>query len=98
MRSPVTNNWHYVNIRRKTGSQNVFIWKNKANVEWELTFLEEEKNQVLKFKVGNNPYTKHGYHEARLFTDNKIRIEGPYKEMYTKKEAITTGFLKSTSA
>merc|ERR1712025_278543 len=89
VRSPVTNDWHYVSIRRK--SENVFTWKNKADVQWDLIFLEEERGGVLKFKVGDNPYTKHGYHEARLFTENTIKIEGPYKEMYTKKEATTPG-------
>ena len=47
---PASNDWHYVSISKK--EENVFTWKNKAGVEWGLTFIEEESSGVLKFKVG----------------------------------------------
>ena len=43
--------WHYATIS-KSGAENSFTWKNKAGVEWELTFIGEESSGVLKFKVG----------------------------------------------
>ena len=49
-----SNDWHYVSISRQIGSQNVYIWKNKAGFEWDLIFLKEEGVGVLKFKVGEN--------------------------------------------
>ena len=49
---PASNDWHYVSIIKK--KENVFTWRNKAGVEWGLTFVEEELSGVLKFKVGEN--------------------------------------------
>ena len=48
---PPSNDWHYASISR-SGAENSFTWKNKAGVEWELTFVGEESSGVLKFKVG----------------------------------------------
>ena len=57
---PPSNEWHYVTISKKVGSQNIFTWRNKAGVEWDLIYLEEESSSgVLKFKVGENcPFNK----------------------------------------
>merc|ERR1711973_655906 len=33
---PSSNDWHFVKITAKPGSDKVFIWKNKAGVAWEL--------------------------------------------------------------
>merc|ERR1711872_1078208 len=33
---PSSNDWHFVKITAKPGSDKVFIWKNKAGVTWEL--------------------------------------------------------------
>jgi len=81
-----SNDWHYASISR-SGAENSFTWKNKAGVEWELTFIGEESSGVLKFKVGDNcPYKEQGYAEARLFKKKTtIEIEGP-AGMYTKQE------------
>ena len=53
MCDPPTNDWHYINIRQsQNGSENIFTWKNKANVEWDLIFVEEESTYDFKFQVG----------------------------------------------
>ena len=52
MCDPPTNDWHYINIRGQNGSENIFTWKNKANVEWDLIFVEEESTYDFKFQVG----------------------------------------------
>ena len=53
MCNPPTNDWHYINIRQsQNGSENIFTWKNKANVEWDLIFVEEESTYDFKFQVG----------------------------------------------
>ena len=49
---PPSNDWHYVSIRAQSGSENLFSWKNKAGVEWDLIFVEEESSGVFKFQVG----------------------------------------------
>ena len=49
---PPSNDWHYVSIRGQSGSENLFSWKNKAGVEWDLIFVEEESSGVFKFQVG----------------------------------------------
>ena len=49
---PASNDWHYVSIRGQISSQNIFTWKNKAGVEWDLIFIEEESSGVYKFEVG----------------------------------------------
>ena len=49
---PPSNDWHYVSIRGQNGSENIFLWKNKAGVEWDLIFVEEESTGVFKFQVG----------------------------------------------
>ena len=50
---PPSNNWHYVSIRGKIGSENIFTWRNKAGVEWDLILVEDDwKSGVLKFQVG----------------------------------------------
>ena len=80
---PSSNDWHFVKITAKPGSDKVFtidreyvylnlrvcsnlhfhyspsssakvfIWKNKAGVEWELILTNMEENDgVLVFKVG----------------------------------------------
>ena len=52
MCDPPTNDWHYINIRQsQNGSENIFTWKNKANVEWDLIFVEEESTYDFKFEV-----------------------------------------------
>jgi len=85
---PPSNIWHYVSIRSQTGSENIFTWRNKAGVEWDIILVEDDwKSGVLKFQVGENcPYNteEHGYTEARLFTNNGIEIEGP-GGIYTKE-------------
>jgi len=84
---PPSNDWHYVSIRGQSGSENLFSWKNKAGVEWDLIFVEEESSGVFKFQVGENcPYYTDGYTEARLFTNNAIEIEGP-GGIYTKQKS-----------
>merc|ERR1712180_528483 len=84
---PSSNDWHYVKITAKPGSDRVFIWKNKAGVAWELILTNMEENDgVLVFKVGEDcPYVQLGYTQARLFVrEDKIEIEGP-NGIYTKK-------------
>merc|ERR1712186_67445 len=82
---PASNDWHYVTIRGQISSQNIFTWRNKAGVEWDLIFLEEESSGVYKFEVGENcPYYTDGYTEARLFTNTRNEIEGP-GGMFTKQ-------------
>merc|ERR1712055_311848 len=84
---PSSNDWHFVKITAKPGSDKVFIWKNKAGVAWELILTNmEENNGVLVFKVGEDcPYVLLGYTQARLFVrEDKIEIEGP-NGIYTKK-------------
>ena len=54
MCDPPTNDWHYINIlQSQNGSENIFTWKNKANVEWDLIFVEEESTYGFKFQVEN---------------------------------------------
>merc|ERR1712010_254267 len=52
---PASNDWHYVSISKK--EENVFTWKNKAGVEWDLVFSGEEWDGAVRFK-------KDGYTEA----------------------------------
>merc|ERR1711973_203042 len=84
---PSSNDWHFVKITAKPGSDKVFIWKNKAGVAWELILTNMEENDgVLVFKVGEDcPYMQLGYTQARLFLrQDRIEIEGP-NGIYTKK-------------
>merc|ERR1719474_98719 len=84
---PSSNDWHFVKITAKPGSEKVFIWKNKAGVTWELILTSMEENDgVVVFKVGEDcPYMQMGYTQARLFVrEDKIEIEGPHG-IYTKK-------------
>merc|ERR1711962_1656048 len=84
---PSSNDWHFVKITAKPGSDKVFIWKNKAGVEWELILTNMEENSgMLAFKVGEDcPYMQLGYTQARLFVrEDRIEIEGPHG-IYTKK-------------
>merc|ERR1712116_40406 len=86
---PSSNDWHFVKITAKPGSDKVFIWKNKAGVAWELNLTNMEENfgvLLLVFKVGEDcPYVQLGYTQARLFVrEDKIEIEGP-NGIYTKK-------------
>ena len=55
-RASPSNDWHYVTISKK--NENVFIWKNKAGVEWDLTLDGEERVGVLRFKVRLEMSTK----------------------------------------
>merc|ERR1739845_223515 len=84
--TPSSNDWHFVKITAKPGSDKVFIWKNKAGVEWELILTNMENDGVVVFKVGEDcPYMQLGYTQARLFVrEDKIEIEGP-NGIYTKK-------------
>merc|ERR1711962_1289344 len=34
-----SNDWHYVKITAQPGSDKVFLWRNKAGVEWELVLI-----------------------------------------------------------
>merc|ERR1712055_181486 len=85
-----SNDWHYVKITAKPGSDKVFLWRNKAGVEWELVLIDEKKTEdgapMLVFKVGEDClYLHNGYTQARLFVKgDKIEIEGPHG-LYTKK-------------
>merc|ERR1711973_435534 len=84
---PSSNDWHFVKITAKPGSDKVFIWKNKAGVAWELILTNMEENDgVLVFKVGDGcPYMQLGYTQARIFVrEDRIEIEGP-NGIYTKK-------------
>merc|ERR1712168_1021622 len=86
---PSSNDWHFVKITAKPGSDKVFIWKNKAGVTWELILTNMEESDgvlLLVFKVGEDcPYVQLGYTQARLFVrKDKIEIEGP-NGIYTKK-------------
>merc|ERR1712126_139402 len=83
---PSSNDWHFVKINAKPGSDKVFIWKNKAGVTWELILTNMENDGVVVFKVGEDcPYMQLGYTQARLFVrEDKIEIEGP-NGIYTKK-------------
>merc|ERR1712126_385671 len=83
---PSSNDWHFVKITAKPGSDKVFIWKNKAGVTWELILTNMENDGVVVFKVGEDcPYMQLGYTQARLFVrEDKIEIEGP-NGIYTKK-------------
>merc|ERR1711928_226130 len=86
---PSSNDWHFVKITAKPGSDKVFIWKNKAGVAWELILTSMEENfgvLLLVFKVGEDcPYMQMGYTQARLFVrEDKIEVEGP-NGIYTKK-------------
>merc|ERR1711962_27751 len=85
-----SNDWHYVKITAKPGSDKVFLWRNKAGVEWELVLIDEKETEngvpMLVFKVGEDClYLQNGYTQARLFVKgDKIEIEGPHG-LYTKK-------------
>merc|ERR1711962_760303 len=85
-----SNDWHYVKITAKPGSDKVFLWRNKAGVEWELVLIDEKKTKdgvpMLLFKVGEDClYLQNGHTQARLFVKgDKIEIEGPHG-LYTKK-------------
>merc|ERR1711962_426647 len=85
-----SNDWHYVKITAKPGSDKVFLWRNKAGVEWELVLINEKETKngvpMLVFKVGEDClYLQNGYTQARLFVKgDKIEIEGPHG-LYTKK-------------
>merc|ERR1711962_1566357 len=86
---PSSNDWHFVKITAKPGSDKVFIWKNKAGVTWELILTNMEENfgvLLLVFEVGEDcPYVQLGYTQAQLFVrEDKIEIEGP-NGIYTKK-------------
>jgi len=83
---PATNNWHYVSISKK--KENLYNWKNKAGIEWDLILIGEESGGVVTFKVGDNcGYKKGGYTEARLFAKgDTIEIEGPYGTTFTKEK------------
>merc|ERR1711872_1098387 len=83
---PSSNDWHFVKITAKPGSDKVFIWKNKAGVTWELILTNMENDGVVVLKVGEDcPYMQLGYTQARLFVrEDKIEIEGP-NGIYTKK-------------
>merc|ERR1711973_829635 len=83
---PSSNDWHFVKITAKPGSDKVFIWKNKAGVTWELILTNMENDGVVVFEVGEDcPYMQLGYTQARLFVrEDKIEIEGP-NGIYTKK-------------
>ena len=48
---PPSNDWHYVSIRGQKGSENLFLWKNKAGVEWDLVLGGDESGGRLTFKV-----------------------------------------------
>merc|ERR1719222_1836629 len=74
---PASNDWHYVRISKK--EENVFTWKNKAGVEWDLVFSGEERDGAVRFEVGDNClYKKDGYTEALLYAKgDSITIEGP---------------------
>merc|ERR1711934_1246767 len=80
---PASNDWHYVSISKK--EENVFTWKNKAGVEWDLVFSGEEWDGAVRFKVGDNClYKKDGYTEALLSArGDSIEIKGP-DGMFTK--------------
>merc|ERR1712055_552788 len=80
---PASNDWHYVSISKK--EENVFTWKNKAGVEWDLVLSGEERDGAVRFKVGDNClYKKDGYTEALLSAKgDSIEIEGP-SGMFTK--------------
>merc|ERR1711962_965707 len=85
-----SNDWHYAKITAKPGSDKVFLWRNKAGVEWELVLIDEKKTKdgvpTLVFKVGEDClYLQNGYTQARLFVKgDKVEIEGPHG-LYTKK-------------
>merc|ERR1711973_870453 len=85
-----SNDWHYVKITAKPGSDKVFLWRNKAGVEWELVLIDEKETEngvpMLVFKVGEDClYLQNGYTQARLFVKgDKVEIEGPHG-LYTKK-------------
>ena len=49
---PATNNWHYVSISKSKG--NLYTWKNKAGIEWDLILIGEESGGVVTFKVGRS--------------------------------------------
>jgi len=85
-----SNDWHYAKITAQPGSDKVFLWRNKAGVEWELVLIDEKETEngvpMLVFKVGEDClYLQNGYTQARLFVKgDKIEIEGPHG-LYTKK-------------
>ena len=49
---PAFNKWHDVSISKKSGE--VFTWKNRAGVEWDLILVGEESGGVVKFEVRRN--------------------------------------------
>ena len=49
---PGSNEWHDVSISKKSGE--VFTWKNRAGVEWDLILVGEESGGVVKFEVRMN--------------------------------------------
>merc|ERR1712055_271032 len=81
---PASNDWHYVSISKK---ENVFTWKNKAGVEWDLVFSGEERDGAVRFEVGDKClYKKDGYTEALLSArGDSIEIKGP-SGMFTKEK------------
>jgi len=82
---PASNDWHYVSISKK--EENIFTWKNKAGVEWDL-LQPKESSGVVIFQVGDNcPYKKDGYTEAKLsIKEDTIEIDGPQGSVFTKEK------------
>ena len=93
-----SNNWHYVSISRQNSSLNIFTWKNKAGVEWDLIFVEEESSGVFKFNTGeNNPYYNYGYTYVRLIVKDTTEIRGPPGHDFTFTKRLTKTLGQDTS-
>ena len=51
------NDWHFVEITNPTGDGQNFLWKNRADVEWDLTAKYNASGVIEAFDVGENcPY------------------------------------------
>ena len=100
---PIVNNYHFVNITTAPRA-NVYIWRARNGVEWSLTLVSSEEDEeegmgTLTFDVGDdNPYYEKGYTSAKLYYDtDEVKIEGPFKEMFTKLGGSSASAVATTS-
>ena len=75
---PATNDWHYVTITYDS-LNSVYLWKNKANIEWKL-YPTENENQ-LRVDESVSYYNSHSWKTAEVTNKG---IYGPHRELYTR--------------
>ena len=75
---PARNNWHYVTITYNS-LNSVYLWKNKANVEWKLYPTENENE--LRVDKSVSYYDSANWKTAEVTNEG---IYGPHGEFYTR--------------